>query len=303
MTDLPEAGVRPPGVAGFFYPSEARRLAEVVAGFLAVSESGPAGQSVGGEYDPAAVPAVDPPVAIVAPHAGYDYSGAVAGRAYAALAGHGFDRAVVIAPSHLEAFSGATIFPGTAYRTPLGECPIDTDLSSAIVAAAAGVVRPGLEGHWLAGSQRQEHALEVQLPFLQAVMGSDIPIVPIVLGESAWPVVETLGRGIAAAVRESDGGSTIVVASTDLSHFHADSRAEEIDARTLDLVTAFDPQALMDGLRCGRGEACGGAPVATVMVAARELGASRAAVLDYTHSGRVAGDSRSVVGYAAIRFD
>jgi AmmeMemoRadiSam system protein B len=286
MTEAFAPGIRPPGVAGLFYPASPDQLTEVVGTYL-----GPGG------------PPGTRPRALVAPHAGYDYSGATAGRAFAPAAGE-WDTVVLVGPSHLEAFHGVSLYPGQGYRTPLGTCAIDTELAAGIVEGAGGVVRSAFSGHWIEGGRRQEHALEVELPFLQLLGEQPPAIVPLTMGEQSWATVEALGRAITAAVAaRARPERVLLVASSDLSHFHSDSQAEELDGRTLELVAGFDPRALHEGLRSGQAEACGGGPIAAVMLAAAALGATRAAVVDYTHSGRITGDHHSVVGYGAVRFD
>jgi len=300
MQDLIAGGVRPPGAAGFFYPSSPAKLSSVVRGFIDESRA-----AKNDAHEPASAgPVVRAPRALVAPHAGYDYSGAVAGDAYATVVGYNFDAIIVLAPSHLEAFRGGSVFPGAAYRTPLGDCPVASDFANLLLSRAAGTLQASLNGHWLPGQQRQEHSLEVQLPFLQEVMKGEPRVVPLVIGDQEWKTVEGLGQAIAGVIEDTlDPDKILIVASSDLSHFHGDSYAEELDSHTLNLVESFDAKALHEGLRKGRAEACGGSAIAAAMLAARALGASEATMLSYTHSGKVLGDNRSVVGYGAVRID
>ena len=133
---------------------------------------------------------------------------------------------------------------------------------------------------------------------------SDEYAIPLVIGDGTWETAETLGRAIASAVKNLRGpGKVVIVASSDLSHFYGDSQAEELDAKTLRLIEAFDAVAFHEELQAGRVEACGGAPIVTAMLAAQALGATVATTLSYNHSGKVMGDSRSVVGYGAVRID
>ena len=284
MQPLVEDGVRPPGVAGFFYPSSAERLRAVV------------GDYIGSTASPGTRPR-----ALVAPHAGYDYSGAVAGKAFAAAAGMDWDAVVVVGPSHLESFPGVSLFPGVAYRTPLGLCPLDTGFAENLLQRASTAIRSVLNGHWREGDPRQEHALEVELPFLQSMLSSEPRIVPLVMGEQSWDTVEELGGALADAVSAMpDPERVLMVASSDLSHFHADTTAEALDRATLDAVEAFDPHGLHRALRSGQAEACGGGAIAAVQIAAQRLGASRAKTITYAHSGHVSGDRTAVVGYGAV---
>jgi AmmeMemoRadiSam system protein B len=307
-------GVRPAGVAGFFYPSSPERLTALVNGYLAeagvsggpgvsgIQGDSPAADVSGDAPAPTAMP--DRPTALVVPHAGYDYSGAIAGTGFATMSGHDYDVVILIGPSHLESFPGVSLFPGIAYQTPLGECPLAAELAGAIVNAAPDVVSPSLSGHWLEHEIRQEHSLEVELPFLQHVQEDPPEIVPLVMGEQSWETVDTLGRALAAAVSGwKDPDRVLLVASSDLSHFHADLHAEELDGRTLETIEDFDARALYEALRKGKAEACGGGAIAAVIIAAQQLGASRASAIAYAHSGHVSGDRRSVVGYGAVRID
>lgn len=301
MSDLMVEGVRPPGVAGFFYPSSPERLAGVVDRFLSAAAGKVAGMK---DSAAAAGEEVNGPRALVAPHAGYDYSGGIAGDAFATVAGHAYDAIVLIGPSHLESFHGVSLFPGVAYRTPLGACPLAIDLAGALLDAAPGVIDAALNGHWIAHEQRQEHALEVELPFLQHTQERPPRIVPLVMGEQSWKTIESLGTALAHTIGAMPHPERVLlVASSDLSHFHGDSHAEQIDRNTLDAIEAFDAGALHEALRSGRAEACGGGAIAAVMMASRALGATEATTIAYAHSGHVSGDRQSVVGYGAVRID
>jgi len=280
--------VRPPGVAGSFYPSEPAEIHRTVKGFL---EEAP---DLGGSA----------PRALVVPHAGYPYSGAVAGKGFGSLRGSDIRSVIMVGPSHLENFGGVSLFPGRAYRTPLGEVPLDAPLAEELVRAGRGVVRGSLDGHWMPGSFRQEHALEVELPFLQTLFEEPPSLVPLVMGEQSWETVETLAEAMVRAVEESGQPERVLlVVSSDLSHFHPGETAEERDQRTLGLIEDFDARAFHRALASGEAEACGGGPIAAVMLASSRLGAVGARTLTYTHSGHVTGDHQGVVGYAAVRMD
>ena len=269
--------VRSPVVAGAFYPSDEAALARDVDGYL---EAAGAAQ-LDGEL-----------LAIIAPHAGYVYSGGVAGHAYALLKERAFDTVVVVAPSHRLAFGGASVYGGDGYATPLGVVPVDRELASAI-AAASPTLRYEPQAH------AAEHSLEVQVPFLQRTLG-EFRIVPIVMGSQGEAAVRLLSDAISAAVRAPSGsGRVLLVASTDLSHFHGYDEAVALDSVVLDAVGAFDPEGLLAALSAGKCEACGGGPMATVLLAARALGADEARVLKYANSGDVFGDRSQVVGYMA----
>ncbi len=267
--------VRPPAVAGAFYPEDAEALAADVDAYL---EAAPVAE-LPGEL-----------VALVSPHAGYVYSGSVAAHGYALLRGMSFDTVVVVAPSHRFGFRGASVYGGDGYETPLGIVDVDKGLAAAI-ADASDAFRYEPRAH------AQEHSLEVQVPFLQRAL-ADFRIVPIIMGEQHEGMVSALAGAIAGAIEErSSHGRVLLVASTDLSHFHQYEEAVSLDSVVLEAVGSFDPEGLLAALARGDCEACGGGPLATVMMAARALGADGSTVLDYKNSGDVTGDHSGVVGY------
>jgi AmmeMemoRadiSam system protein B/AmmeMemoRadiSam system protein A len=268
--------VRRPAVAGQFYPGNPDSLAREVDRHIAAAGA----VEVDGDV-----------VGIVAPHAGYVYSGGVAGRAYAAVKGRAYDAVVVVAPSHRAAFRGTAVYARGGYETPLGVVPVDADLAAAIVDSSVGIVdEPRVH--------RDEHSLEVQVPFLQRALGR-FRIVPVIMGDQGRSAVRALGERIAAAVAAAPGRRVLLVASTDLSHYHDQATAERLDRRVVDAIAAFDPDGLVRLLASGDCEACGGGPTAAVMTAARALGADEARVLAYATSGDVTGDRDQVVGYVS----
>jgi AmmeMemoRadiSam system protein B len=261
--------------AGRWYPGDARGLRKMIQEFL---DNVPP-QALKGEL-----------LGLISPHAGYAYSGQTAAYAYAQLRPSSFAKVVVVSPVH-HAYPGRF---GTSdkdyYETPLGLVPVDHDLLEAVEKQV----------HVNRVSQDPEHSLEIQLPFLQHVLG-DLSLVPIMMGDQDWESASELGKALASVIlSEAKGDHVLLVASTDLSHFHPYDVAVRLDQMVLDHIAAYDPQGLMATLAMGKAEACGGGPVAAVMVAAQELGANQAAVLKYMNSGDVSGDRSSVVGYAAV---
>ncbi|MBD3408716.1 MAG: AmmeMemoRadiSam system protein B [Ignavibacteriales bacterium] len=261
--------VRKPAVAGMFYPADAEELRTTVAGYLDATVDKTLNE-IGG---------------LIAPHAGYPYSGALAGKAYAALRPGAYDSVVVVSPSHRDYFQGVSIYDGDAYGTPLGEIPIHRELSDALVRADADIFY-GDEGH------RQEHALEVQLPFLQERLGS-FELVAAVMGDQNAPSIDALADALAETIDDR----TLVVASTDLSHFHSRADAEILDARFQERIDAFDVDGLISDLAEGVSEACGGGPAAAVMKALAKRGFRNALTIDRRDSAHATGDKREVVGY------
>ena len=272
-----EENVRKPAVAGQFYTDDAKALREEIEGYLDEAGSAP----IDGEV-----------IALVSPHAGYMYSGRVAAHGYSLIRGKGIETVVVIAPSHVEHFDFCSLFDGDAYLTPLGEIPIDREISGAI-ATRHDLLRPSARGHAFKAFGRGEHSLEVQLPFLQVALG-DFKLVAIVMGNQDHDNVKALGEALGEALA---GTSSLIVASTDLSHFHSDSQAKELDGVFIEALKGFDPEELYGTLAGKRTEACGGGPTAAAMIAAAKLGATRCEILLYATSGDVTGDRSSVVGY------
>ncbi len=268
--------VRHPAVAGAFYPADPVQLTKQIATFFAEAEK----LSLKGR-----------PIAAIAPHAGYMYSGRTAARAYKQLEGQSYDVVVVIAPSHTVFFQGASVYSGGAYQTPVGVTEIDRDLSEAIADINPSVYLSN-KGH-TGGSVRGEHSLEVQLPFLQQVLGT-FKLVAIVMGDQEEATCSALGEVLASAL---EGKNSLIVASTDLSHFHQEKEARTLDGNIRKAIEKFNPEMLLSVLSSGRGEACGGGPVAATMMAARRLGGEDMVVTGYTTSGETTGDFSEVVGY------
>jgi hypothetical protein len=241
--------------------------------------------------------ALDGPVlALVAPHAGYVYSGPVAAYAYAALRGRTFQRVVVVAPSHYESFSYASIYDGDAYATPLGNLAVDHAFARRLEQASSSI-RISSHGHAVT-AQGGEHAIEVQLPWLQQMLG-DFQLVPIVMGDHSFEASRALGVALAALIAD---GQTLIVASSDLSHYHPYDDAVRMDHKTMEALAGWDYFSMARNFEGRVWEACGGAPIVATMIAAERLGANRAEVLRYANSGDTAGSHAKVVGYGAAAF-
>jgi hypothetical protein len=205
---------------------------------------------------------------------------------------------VVISPTHVVPFRGASVYDGGAYETPLGTIPVDTALAGKIV-DQSNKISLSSTGHALVG-RGGEHSLEVELPFLQVVLGK-FKLVPIVMGDQDWSTCEALGGALSKSLK---GKNALIVASTDLSHFHPYDEAVRLDGIVMDHVNSFDAEELYSDLAAGTCEACGGGPVVATMLAAKALGADESKVLKYANSGDVTGDRSGVVGYmAAVIYD
>jgi len=268
--------IRRAAVAGSFYPGDAQTLSRQVRNFLAqVPKEEVAGEVVG----------------LVSPHAGYIYSGQVAAYAFKLVEGMKFDTVIVVAPSHRAYFQGASVYDRGGYETPLGIVPVEKEICQKLK-QESNLIQFVVQAH------TQEHSLEVQLPFLQETLGK-FTLVPIVIGDQSYRTCEIVGQAIARATK---GKKVLLVASTDLSHYHPYEEAVKRDKFILESLQAFDPKKLSQDLNSGKGEACGGGPVIAVMVAAREMGANGAKVLKYLNSGDVMGNRSGVVGYTAAVF-
>jgi MEMO1 family protein len=227
---------------------------------------------------------------LIAPHAGYFFSGHVAAAAYKQVYGKKYQRVILIGPDHRGSTMGRlATTTADAWATPLGETPIDTEWLAAI-ADACSLVKI---------KNDSEHSLEVQLPFLQMALG-DFSLAPIIMGDHSPHVCQRLGEAIADSLAGQPG--TLLVASSDLSHYHPHDQAQILDKNTLSYVLDFRPREFAEALILGQANACGGAPIATVMFALSRIPGIKATLIKYATSGDVWQDKSSVVGYAAVAF-
>ena len=268
--------IRESAIAGSWYPDHPATLKKQIEKYLDQVQAAPLEGSV---------------VGLIAPHAGYLYSGGVAAHAYRTLLQQPFDRVLIVAPSHRAYFSGASIYRSGGYRTPLGVVPLDQELITCLFED------PSLF-HYVARAETQEHSLEIQLPFLQVVLPA-FQLTPILMGDQS---PEACGKLANAIVEACAGHRVLLVASSDLSHFHPYQEAKRLDQVVIDRVSAFDHAGLATALAEGTCEACGGGPMIAVMLAAQKLGANKAKILHYANSGDVTGDTQGVVGYMAAAF-
>ena len=265
------AEIRDPAVAGTFYPRNASALKAQIAELLAqVPSNRISGQVVG----------------LISPHAGYMYSGFTAAHGYRQLEGRAYRTVVVVSPSHREYFDGISVYSGHAYRTPLGDVEVDRDLREELARGGGSIVISQF-GH------REEHAVEVQVPFLQAVLRSFM-VLPVVMGDQRREYCFALGERLGTILKGKD---TLLVASTDLSHYYHYDVCRKLDSVFVDAVKKFDYEQLMSDLETERTEACGGGPTVAVMIAAKVLGSERVEVLHQCNSGDVSGQKSQVVGY------
>ncbi len=263
---------REPAVAGLFYPAQREQLERLLDTCL-----GP----------PAAEP--EPAVACLVPHAGYIYSGPVAGAVYRRLLLP--RRFIILCPRHYPVGQPLAILSSGSWQTPLGEVPVDTVLAQAL-RQACPLLREDAEAH------RMEHSLEVQLPFLQRLLG-EFRFVPVALGTAVLAALEELGRAVARVVAGA-GEPVLVIASSDMNHYESDAVTRQKDRRAIERILALDPAGLFRTVTEEEISMCGFAAAVAMLTAARELGASRAELVRYATSGDVTGDRSAVVGYAGI---
>lgn len=268
--------IRKAAVAGTWYPAARPALAAAVDGYLARTALDLHGDLV----------------ALIAPHAGLMYSGPVAAHAYRLLRDRRIDLVVLVGPSHFVGFDGVAIVASGHFETPFGPAKIDAAAAAALLAASP-IVHEGPAAH------AREHSLEMQLPFVKHI-APDARIVPLLMGFQTAATVRALGDALATVPRGRP--RTLLVASTDLSHYHDAATAARLDAVVIDCVERFDADGLQQALARRPEHACGGGPAVAVMRAARQLGASDARMLSYADSGDVSGDKSSVVGYLAAAF-
>jgi len=261
--------VRQPAVSGMFYPSSPSKLKDQITQFLEETKFRE-------DYSPLA--------GIIAPHAGYQYSGRTAAYAYNAIK-KAYHTVIILSPSHREYFPGISIYNGDAYKTPLGTVPVNKLIRERIIFNSRNIFE-GADGH------KNEHAVEVQIPFLQVVL-HDFTIVPIVIGDQRRSFIDELAFRLSDVMDEN----TIIVASSDLSHFFPKEAADNLDKRIEDRINNFDYEGLMKDLESSQCEACGGGAMVAMMKAADLLQTKKSKVLARTNSGDITGDYSEVVGY------
>lgn len=265
--------------AGQFYPAEPDQLSHMLDSYIEAAEFvEPDGRVVG----------------VMAPHAGYTFSGRTAATAYKHLVGSEYKTIVVLAPSHATFINGASVYSGDAYQTPLGEIAVDKTIAQALESAAPNI-HLGEAGHELDGD-RAEHSLEVQLPFLQFVLG-EFQLVPIVFHDYSWSNCRQLGKALAQIL---DADSTLLVASSDLYHGQSYEECQRQDEATLHSIENDTPETFCYGANSGEFMACGAGPIAVLKIVADEWNAQQPRVVTHTTSADVTGSRGGyVVGYAA----
>jgi len=263
--------VRHPVVAGRFYPRDRDTLIEDVQSYLSPQA------------------AATPALGCVAPHAGYIYSGAVAGAVFANL--ELSQRCIVLCPNHTGKGRPLAIMSGGAWETPLGSVSVDAPLAEALKKRFP-LLTEDEDAH------RSEHAIEVELPFLQA-RRPDVTFVPIAIGTGQFDVLERLGEAIAETV-QSQAEKILVVASSDMNHYENDAVTRIKDNKAIERILPLDARGLFDVVKREKISMCGFGPAVAMLIATKRLGATSADLIKYATSGDVSGDRDTVVGYAGV---
>ncbi len=230
-------------------------------------------------------------IGIIVPHAGHMYSGQVAAYAFNCIKGTEFDTVVIVSPSHFLPAGDIITTTHDSYETPLGRVEIDKDAMNEL----GSVLREKFQMGLTRTGNDPEHAIEVELPFLQHILGS-FRLLPIMVFNQSRDTARALGHSLAQVIARR---KALLVASSDLSHFYPVSSARKYDGEMLRRIEAFDPESVIEAENEGAGFACGIGAIASVLWACRDLGADRVKVLKYANSGDVTGDYDSVVGYGA----
>lgn len=268
--------IRPSPIAGTWYNGDPGQLRQQIDQYLAAAR----------------LPALEGEVvAVIAPHAGHRYSGQTAAYAFASVMGQSRDLVAVLSPMHAAYPANLLTTAHRAYATPLGPVWVDQEALSQLNDILA---KDGLPLTPVANDK--EHSLEIELPFLQRALSNDFKLLPLMMRSQSPLIARRVGHALAETLR---GRNYLLVASSDLSHFYPQELAETLDQEMLRRMTEFDPESLFNAERTGKGFACGVAAVATVLWAARELGADTVKILHHSTSGDETGDYSSVVGYGA----
>ncbi len=269
--------IRQPAVAGLFYPASKSKLEAEVKTLLSISDSKKTFNNIFG---------------IVVPHAGYIYSGRTASYGFNLLKDKNIETVIIISPSHKEYFPGISVYEGDGYETPLGVVEVNKVMTEQLTGESR-IIFKGIEGH------RQEHAVEVQIPFLQVVL-KDFKIVPVVMGDQGGLFVDELAEKLSLIVDDR----TIIIASSDLSHYYSSEDADKLDSIVEKRILDFDFDGLQKDFQLRNCEACGGGTIVSMMKAASKLNKKKSEVLHRCNSGDTTGERKEVVGYlSAVIYD
>ncbi len=268
--------IKKPNVSGQFYPADPKKLSFLLDNFLDEANTEPFDEKI---------------EVIVSPHAGYIYSGPVAGYGYKAASRQHYSTIIILAPSHFVGFRGISVWPKGKFETPLGSIDVDQVFTQKIIDAQENA-------SFMPQAFAREHSLEVQIPFLQEVF-KEFKIVPIIFGQLSYEECERLAMTLNQLVGKNN--DVLIVASTDMSHYHDSKTAKEMDHKVIELVKTFKAKALWQNCHDGALELCGFGPTTTAIIYAKQRSLSFS-VLNYADSGDITGDKKAVVGYFSAVF-
>jgi MEMO1 family protein len=272
--------IRQPAVSGTFYASNPDVLKADINDYLAKASS----EKIDGKIR-----------GLISPHAGYMYSGQTAAHGYKTLIGSHYDTVIIVAPSHQSFFYGGAIQDKGGYSTPFGVTDIDQEFTSRLIEIGGELIVSDPKVH------KDEHSIEVQIPFLQTVL-KEFKLVPLIQGMSQDTGLATQLGNLLFECATDRSKNYLIIGSTDLSHYYPYDLAKDLDKSAVELVGNFDIEGLDHELPTGKYEACGAGSIVSAMVFAKRMGATRSKVLDYRNSGDITGDMSNVVGYLSCVF-
>lgn len=270
--------VREPAVSGMFYPDNPKKLRNDVDAYIR--------DAIIPDFE-------EDVVGIISPHAGYMYSGKVAAYGFKMIAERNYDTVVLLGPSHRAYFEGVALWDRGGFKTPLGVIDIDEEIAQKIV-SIGGIIKPNTDTH------REEHSLEVQLPFLQSVL-SGFKIVPLIMGTQTSSDCKKLVQSL-SLIFQGSKKRLLIVGSTDLSHYYPYAEAKKLDDIVVGRLNTFDIPGMIEDIETGKTEACGAGPIIVTMMLSEKAGADHCKVLKYANSGDTSGDTSRVVGYVSAVF-
>jgi len=279
--------LRYPVVSGLFYPDTEEELRRTVDGYLERVDIDSVYKNIV-EQTKIENPQELYPEVIIAPHAGYIFSGMVQAFSFSILTKKKIDTVVIIGPSHQIKFKGVSVNLDHAYQTPLGLVEVDLEFCNMLMEHCR-FISLHEEAHL------SEHAVEVQLPFIQRVI-PEAKIVPILTGEQNWETALILKEAILTTMKKQQK-KVVIIVSSDLSHYHSHTEASAMDKLLIDDLRSIRPEVLYENIKSGNSEACGYCGILTGLMITSETGLGRCAILKYIDSGEVSGDKKSVVGY------
>lgn len=274
--------IRKPAVAGMFYPEDKINLKRTINGFIA---NVPPENSAFFKKNN-----VDSIFGIIVPHAGYVYSGQAAAYGYSLYKNRTLDTVILIGPSHYNLFEGFALPAYQSFRTPLGDVEVDTEFAAKLAQEGNGVF------DYVNTAHIKEHSLEVQIPFLQTVLEGSFKVVPVLMGAQTMGNVDKGAAVLERLLKNYDRHYAVVI-SSDLSHYHTDREARDMDGKLVKIVEEMNGDELMRYSDAGLVEACGAGPICVLLKLAARMGRNHSKTLIYKNSGDVSGDKDRVVGY------